>query len=289
MISSIICYNRNKERIFERKSYNFSFQLLTSVNCKKFRKKRIVNVCKLFGKSISLIHNIRKPEKKHFSTSLKRKEKQYRRTALRSLNRIVKMEKVQVSDSELVTLYIRGNEKAFEKLVQRHKSRIYTTIYLIVKDQYVAEDLLQDTFIKAVDTIKGGRYNDEGKFLPWIIRIAHNLAIDYFRRDKRYPNVVFEDGSSVFNTLDFTEDSMESVQIRQETHEQLREMIQRLPDVQKQVLIMRHYEDMSFQEIADATGVSINTALGRMRYALINLRKQFNQRAPQYDKNFYLR
>jgi RNA polymerase sigma factor (sigma-70 family) len=199
------------------------------------------------------------------------------------------MEKVQVSDSELVTLYIHGNEKAFEKLVQRHKSRIYTTIYLIVKDQYVAEDLLQDTFIKAVDTIKGGRYNDEGKFLPWIIRIAHNLAIDYFRRDKRYPNVVFEDGSSVFNTLDFAEDSVESIQIRQETHEQLREMIQRLPDVQKQVLIMRHYEDMSFQEIADATGVSINTALGRMRYALINLRKQFNQRAPQYDKNFYLR
>ena len=199
------------------------------------------------------------------------------------------MEKVQVSDSELVTLYIRGNEKAFEKLVQRHKSRIYTTIYLIVKDQYVAEDLLQDTFIKAVDTIKSGRYNDEGKFLPWIIRIAHNLAIDYFRRDKRYPNVVFEDGSSVFNTLDFAEDSVESIQIRQETHEQLSEMIQRLPDVQKQVLIMRHYEDMSFQEIADATGVSINTALGRMRYALINLRKQFSQRTPQYDKNFYLR
>jgi RNA polymerase sigma-70 factor (ECF subfamily) len=199
------------------------------------------------------------------------------------------MEKFQVSDSELVSLYIRGNEKAFEKLVQRHKSRVYTTIYLIVKDQYVAEDLLQDTFIKAVDTIKSGRYNEEGKFLPWIVRIAHNLAIDYFRRDKRYPNVVFEDGSSVFNTLDFSEDSVESIQIRQETHEQLREMIQRLPDVQRQVLIMRHYEDMSFQEIADATGVSINTALGRMRYALINLRKQFSQRTPQYDQNLYAR
>ncbi|HEV7346791.1 RNA polymerase sigma factor [Telluribacter sp.] len=197
--------------------------------------------------------------------------------------------KVQVSDSELISLYIRGDEKAFEKLVQRHKSRVYTTIYLIVKDQYVAEDLMQDTLIKAVDTIKSGKYNEEGKFLPWIIRIAHNLAIDYFRRDKRYPNVVFEDGSSVFNTLDFSEDSVESIQIRQETHEQLREMIQRLPDVQRQVLIMRHYEDMSFQEIADATGVSINTALGRMRYALINLRKQFSQRTPQYDKNFYLR
>ena len=198
------------------------------------------------------------------------------------------MEKIQVSDSELVSLYIRGNEKAFEKLVNRHKSRVYTTIYLIVKDQYIAEDLTQDSFIKAIDTIKSGRYNEEGKFLPWIIRIAHNLAIDYFRRDKRYPNVVFEDGSNVFNTLDFSEDSVESLQIRQETHEQLREMIQRLPDVQKQVLIMRHYNDMSFQEIADATGVSINTALGRMRYALINLRKQFSQRTPYYDKNFYL-
>jgi len=199
------------------------------------------------------------------------------------------MQKFQVSDSELVSLYIRGDERAFEKLVLRHKSRIYTTIYLIVKDQYVAEDLMQDTFIKAVDTIKSGRYNEEGKFLPWIVRIAHNLAIDYFRRDKRYPSVVFEDGSSVFNTLDFSEDSVESVQIRQETHEQLREMIQRLPEVQRQVLIMRHYEEMSFQEIADATGVSINTALGRMRYALINLRKQFSQRTPQYDKNVYLR
>jgi RNA polymerase sigma factor (sigma-70 family) len=198
------------------------------------------------------------------------------------------MEKIQVSDSELVSLYIRGNEKAFEKLVNRHKSRVYTTIYLIVKDQYIAEDLTQDSFIKAIDTIKSGRYNEEGKFLPWIIRIAHNLAIDYFRRDKRYPNVVFEDGSSVFNTLDFSEDSVESLKIRQETHEQLREMIQRLPDVQKQVLIMRHYNDMSFQEIADATGVSINTALGRMRYALINLRKQFSQRTPYYDKNLYL-
>ena len=199
------------------------------------------------------------------------------------------MQKFQVSDSELVSLYIRGDEKAFEKLVLRHKSRIYTTIYLIVKDQYVAEDLMQDTFIKAVDTIKSGRYNEEGKFLPWIVRIGHNLAIDYFRRDKRYPSVVFEDGSSVFNTLDFSEDSVESIQIRQETHEQLREMIQRLPEVQRQVLIMRHYEEMSFQEIADATGVSINTALGRMRYALINLRKQFKQRTPQYDKNVYLR
>jgi RNA polymerase sigma factor (sigma-70 family) len=199
------------------------------------------------------------------------------------------MEKIQVSDSELISLYIQGDERAFETLLNRHKARLYTTIYLIVKDQYVAEDLLQDCFIKAVDTIKGGRYNEEGKFLPWILRIGHNLAIDFFRREKRYPNVVFEDGSNVFNSLDFSEDSIESVQIKQETHDQLREMIQRLPDVQREVLIMRHYEDLSFQEIADATGVSINTALGRMRYALINLRKQFKQYNPQYDHTTSLR
>jgi RNA polymerase sigma factor (sigma-70 family) len=199
------------------------------------------------------------------------------------------MEKIQVNDSELVSLYIQGDEKAFAKLVQRHKSKIYTTVYLIVKDQYVAEDLTQDAFVKAVEMLKSGRYNDEGKFLPWILRIAHNLAIDFFRREKRYPEVVFEDGSSVFNALEFADDSYESLQIKQETHEQLRELIQRLPDTQKEVLIMRHYEDMSFQEIADATGVSINTALGRMRYALINLRKQLSNTTPEYDTNLYAR
>ncbi len=199
------------------------------------------------------------------------------------------MDKAQVNDSELISLYIHGNEKSFETLVRRHRSKIYTTVYLIVKDQYVAEDLMQDTFIKAVETIKSGRYNEEGKFLPWIVRIAHNLAIDYFRKDKRYPSVVFEDGSNVFNSLEFAEDSIESMQIRQETHEHLRELIQRLPEQQRQVLIMRHYEEMSFQEIADATGVSINTALGRMRYALINLRKQMSKRSASYDNNLYQR
>jgi RNA polymerase sigma factor (sigma-70 family) len=199
------------------------------------------------------------------------------------------MEKFQVNDSELISLYVQGDEKAFAKLVQRHKSKIYTTVYLIVKDQYVAEDLMQDAFVKAVEMLKSNRYNDEGKFLPWILRIAHNLAIDYFRREKRYPEVVFEDGSAVFNALEFADDSFESLQIKQETHQHLRELIQRLPDTQKEVLVMRHYEDMSFQEIADATGVSINTALGRMRYALINLRKQLSKRTPEYDTNLYAR
>ena len=199
------------------------------------------------------------------------------------------MEKIKISDSELIKLYRDGNEEAFEKLLNRHKARVYTTIYLIVKDKYTAEDLLQEAFIKAVKTIKSGRYNEEGKFLPWINRIAHNLAIDYFRKDRRYPTVVLEDGSTVFNTLEFAEDSFESAQIRKDTHAKLRELIQELPAAQKEVLIMRHYMDMSFQEIADSTNVSINTALGRMRYALINLRKKMNKHNIAYDQNIYPR
>ena len=191
------------------------------------------------------------------------------------------------SDSQLVTLYQIGNEEAFEMLLHRHKSRIYTAIYMIVKDRYVAEDLLQDTFIKAVNTIKGGRYNDEGKFLPWISRIAHNLAIDRYRRDKRYPEVVLEDGSRVFDSLQFSEESFEAKQLLQDSKARLRDLIKELPPEQKQVLIMRHYLDMSFQEIADRTGVSINTALGRMRYSLINLRKKMIKNNIAYDKDFY--
>lgn len=198
------------------------------------------------------------------------------------------MGKVQVNDCELVSLYIRGNESAFSTLVERYKNKIYTTIYLVVKDECVAQDLMQDTFIKAIKTLKSGNYNEEGKFLPWILRIAHNLAIDYFRRERRYPNVVFEDGSNVFNSLNFSEDSIESIQIKRESHEHLRSLIKRLPEQQRQVLIMRHYEDMSFQEIADATGVSINTALGRMRYALINLRKMMSKNTNAYDTNLYI-
>ena len=172
-------------------------------------------------------------------------------------------------------------------LLQRHKSRIYTAIYMIVKDRYEAEDLLQDTFIKAVNTIKSGRYNEEGKFLPWISRIAHNLAIDRFRRNKRYPEVVLEDGSRVFDSMQFSEESYESKQLLRDTRSRLRDLIKELPDEQKQVLIMRHYLEMSFQEIADRSGVSINTALGRMRYALINLRKKMNKNNIAYDKDLY--
>jgi RNA polymerase sigma factor (sigma-70 family) len=191
------------------------------------------------------------------------------------------------SDSELVSRYKDGNEKAFEILLHRHKSRVFTAIYLIVKDRYIAEDLLQETFIKAINTIRGGRYNEEGKFLPWISRIAHNLAIDHFRKEKRYPEIILEDGSPLLNSMQFAEESIEDKQIMKDTAQRLRELIKELPEEQKQVLIMRHYLKMSFQEIAERTGVSINTALGRMRYALINLRKKMIKNHLAYDKNFY--
>jgi RNA polymerase sigma factor (sigma-70 family) len=198
------------------------------------------------------------------------------------------MAKIQVNDCELISRYIKGDEKAFEGLVLKHKSKVYTTIYLIVKDSDTAEDLLQDTFIKAVEVLRSGRYNEEGKFLPWILRIAHNMAIDHFRRDKRYPNTEFDDAANTFNSFKYAEDSVETQTIKKETYEHLRGLIKRLPEQQREVLVMRHYEDMSFQEIAEATGVSINTALGRMRYALINLRKLMTHKTPSvYDTNFY--
>jgi len=190
------------------------------------------------------------------------------------------------SDSQLVALYQKGNDEAFEVLLHRHKSRVYTAIYLIVKDRYVAEDLLQETFIKVINTIRNGRYNEEGKFSSWVGRIAHNLAIDSFRKNKRYPEIIFDDGARLFNSLDFAEESFESRQVVKETKTLVRDLIKELPEEQKQVLIMRHFLQMSFQEIADRTDVSINTALGRMRYALINLRKKMNKYGA-YDKNFY--
>ncbi|NOS55339.1 MAG: RNA polymerase sigma factor [Cyclobacteriaceae bacterium] len=191
------------------------------------------------------------------------------------------------SDTELVSLYQTGNEAAFEMLLHRHKSRVYTAIYLIVKDRYEAEDLLQDTFIKAINTIKAGRYNEEGKFLPWVCRIAHNLAIDHFRKRKRYPEVTLEDGSQLFDSMRFAEESYEDKQMFRDTRSRMRDLIKELPDEQKQVLIMRHYLQMTFQEIAERTEVSINTALGRMRYALINLRKKMIKNNIAYDENFY--
>lgn len=193
------------------------------------------------------------------------------------------MKHYTLSDQELISQYLNGSEVAFEQLLNKYKNKLYTSILLIVKDEYVAEDLLQDTFIKAIKMIRAGKYNEEGKFMPWISRIAHNMAIDYFRKQKRYPTIVMEDGSSVFDTLDFSENSIEDQKILLETQTNVRNLVDRLPDTQREVLVMRHYMQMSFQEIADSTGVSINTALGRMRYALINLRKMMEQQSENSD------
>ncbi len=179
----------------------------------------------------------------------------------------------QYNDQDLIKLYLSGDESVLEELLKRHKSKIFTSIYLLVKDQYLAEDIFQDTFIKVINTLRSGRYNEEGKFLPWVMRIAHNLVIDYFRKEKRTPTITSADGTDVLNMLQIFEENAEDRMLREQTHSDLRAMIQQLPDDQKEVLIMRHYGDLSFKEIADLTGVSINTALGRMRYALGNLRK----------------
>jgi len=177
------------------------------------------------------------------------------------------------SDQDLVHQYLQGHESSLEELIRRHKTKIYTSIYLLVKDSYLAEDIFQDTFIKVINTLKAGKYNEEGKFLPWVIRIAHNLVIDHFRKEKRTPVVTTVEGFDIFEVLKFYDESMEDRLIREQTHRDLRELIHLLPAEQKEVLIMRHYGELSFKEISDITGVSINTALGRMRYALNNLRK----------------
>lgn len=182
------------------------------------------------------------------------------------------------TDQELVHLYIKGNESALSELITKHKSRIYTSIYLLVKDEYLAEDIFQDTFIKVIKTLKAGKYNEEGKFLPWVLRIGHNLVIDHFRKEKRNPTITNADGFDIFDVLGIHDESMEEKMIKQQTHDDLRKLIHYLPSEQKEVLIMRHYGELSFKEIADLTNVSINTALGRMRYALNNLRKMMTNK-----------
>jgi RNA polymerase sigma-70 factor (ECF subfamily) len=190
-------------------------------------------------------------------------------------------------DGVLITSYRNGNEAAFNLLVDRYQSKVFTTIFLIVKDQDVAEDLLQDVFVKVLHTLNSDKYNEEGKFQPWVMRIAHNMAIDYFRKAKRYPTILLEDGSNLLNSLSFAEDSSEEQRIKEETIAWVRNLIDELPEAQKEVVIMRHYLDMSFQEIAEQTGVSINTALGRMRYALNHIRKKMKQVNSAYDKIIY--
>lgn len=183
------------------------------------------------------------------------------------------MERNIILDSVLVNNYINGCEKSLEKLIIRHKQRIFSFILSKVMDREVAEDIFQDTFIKVINTLKKGNYNEEGKFLPWVMRIAHNLIIDYFRRNKRIPTFSNKDEFDIFSVISDEVLNVEKQIIKNQILQDVKELIVELPEDQKEVLIMRMYKDMSFKEIAENTDVSINTALGRMRYALINLRK----------------
>lgn len=183
------------------------------------------------------------------------------------------MESKILADSELVSSYILGCEKSLEILIVRHKQRVFSFIISKVLDKEVAEDIFQDTFIKVINTLKRGAYNEEGKFLPWVMRIAHNLIIDHFRKNKRMPMFNNTDEFDIFSIISDDMLNVEKQIIKSQILDDVRVLIAELPEDQKEVLIMRMYKDMSFKEIAENTGVSINTALGRMRYALINLRK----------------
>lgn len=182
------------------------------------------------------------------------------------------------SDLELVRLFQDGNLQAMETLVLRHKDKLYTSIFFLVKDSYLAEDIFQDVFIRIIDTVRAGRYTEEGKFLPWAMRIAHNCCVDHFRKVKRNPVIRNGENQDLFEVLSFTEENAETAMIKQQTHDRIYTLLMQLPEDQREVIILRHYADMSFKEIAKATDCSINTALGRMRYGLINLRKMMTQR-----------
>ncbi|NQW37406.1 MAG: sigma-70 family RNA polymerase sigma factor [Flavobacteriales bacterium] len=178
-----------------------------------------------------------------------------------------------LDDSVLIASYISGQEKPLEILITRHKQRVFSFIYSKVLDKEVAEDIFQDTFIKVINTLKKGKYNEEGKFLPWVMRIAHNLVIDFFRRNKRMPLFKNTSDFDIFSVLADSKINIEGQIIKDQIHTDVYRLLSTLPEDQREVLEMRLYKDMSFKEIAEQTGVSINTALGRMRYALINLRK----------------
>lgn len=178
-----------------------------------------------------------------------------------------------MSDSELIKSYLSGNESSLEFLVNKHQQRIFSYILIRIQDEDLANDIFQDTFVKVINTLKRGKYNEEGKFLQWTMRIAHNLIIDHYRREKRMPTMSPTDEFDIFNILKDGSLNVESSIIKEQIENDLHKLIEKLPEEQKEVLKLRHFSDLSFKEIAEQTDVSINTALGRMRYALINLRK----------------
>ncbi|HTS43519.1 MAG TPA: sigma-70 family RNA polymerase sigma factor [Puia sp.] len=182
------------------------------------------------------------------------------------------------TDHELIHLFRDGNLHALEALILRHKDKLFTSILFLVKDKYLAEDIFQDVLIKIIDTIRGGRYTEEGKFLPWAMRIAHNLCVDHFRKVKRTPAIKTSDDRDIFEVINFTEEGADTKIMKRQSYDRVRQMLDLLPEDQREVIILRHYADLSFKEIASLTNCSINTALGRMRYGLINLRKMMTEK-----------
>lgn len=189
------------------------------------------------------------------------------------------MKNYQISDQQLIKNYRNGNEACFEMLLKRYKSKVFTTIFLIVNDRYIAEDIFQETFIKVLKTLKSEKYTEEGKYLPWVMTIARNLSIDYFRKTSKMPKMINSSGEDVFKNLQIFDDSREEQIIQNQNEAKVRELIKLLPKEQQEVLVLRHYGDLSFKEISEITKVSINTALGRMRYALQNLRRMIEEKS----------
>ena len=183
------------------------------------------------------------------------------------------MKKIALTDNELIAYYMAGDESALKTLITRHEKKVFSYIMLSVKNRELAEDIFQDTFIKVINTLRSGNYKEEGKFVQWVMRIANNLKIDYFRKMQRMPAFEGNGDFDIFDVIYGTDPSVEQKMITEQIYEELRLLITMLPDEQREVLEMRIYNDISFKDIAEITGVSINTALGRMRYALINLRK----------------
>jgi len=188
------------------------------------------------------------------------------------------MQVISLNDQQLIAEYLNGNEFAFEELLKRHRQKIYTSIYLFVKDHAVAEDIFQEVFIKIIDTLRKGKYNHEGKFVQWAMRISYNMCVDQFRRNKRRPTVNPTETFDIFDVIPSTEANAEQNIMQSQTHSKVRQLVDMLPPEQREVVILRHYADMSFKEISQLTRVSINTALGRMRYALINIRKMVEEK-----------
>lgn len=183
-----------------------------------------------------------------------------------------------IHDQQLIARYMNGDEQAFEVLLSRYKAKIYTSIYLFVRDRALAEDIFQEVFIKIIDTLRRGKYNHEGKFVQWAMRIAYNMCVDYHRRNKRRAHINPSEDFDIFEILRIGNDGADNNIMRSEAHNHIRKLVDALPPEQREVVILRHYADMSFKEIASLTRVSINTALGRMRYALINIRKMMSER-----------